>query len=280
MKIDGKAIASQLFQNLHHQVVLLSKKQIIPHLAIILVGNDPASVSYVRRKQKKAEEIGAKATILTYDASITNEELLRVIEQLNTDSTVHGIIVQRPLPEHIDTQAVNNAVIPQKDIDAFHTNTPFTMPLAKAALILLEHVYQSEKQSDNFDSWLISKNIAVIGKGETGGGPVITLLEAKGIHPAVIDSKTKNPETITKHADIIITAVGKTRVLTKEMIKKGAILISIGQHKQSDGKFHGDYEEDDIQHQASFYSPTPSGVGPVNVACLLENLLQASKNAA
>jgi len=295
MKIDGKAIASELFQNLQKNVAQLKEKKILPHIAIILVGDNPASVAYVKRKQLKAQELGAKATIINYELSITNEELLRAIEQLNNDSNVHGIIIQRPLPQHIDTEKINQAVIPSKDIDAFHKDTPFDMPLAKAALLLLENVYthrHSGERSDSrikngswtsqdddktFQDWLQSKHIVVMGKGETGGGPIITLLSKYGINPTVIDSKTKNASSLTKQADVIISAVGKTEVLKPAMLKKGVVLISVGQHKQADGKFHGDYEEDEIKDIASYYSPTPGGVGPVNVICLLENLLKAAE---
>lgn len=275
MRIDGKAIAADIFQNLQKQILLLKKTHIIPHLAIILIGNNPASVSYVKRKKMKAEEIGAKATIWNYESGIKNQELLAKIQELNNDSTVHGIIVQRPLPEHIDAEAINQSVIPSKDIDAFHKDTPFEMPLAKAALLLLENVYVHLNQEKTFTKWLQSKNVVVIGKGETGGGPIITLLKKYDIIPTIIDSKTKDPDTITKQADIIISAVGKKNVIQSGMISENVILISVGQHKQGDDKFHGDYEETDIQDIASYYSPTPGGVGPVNVACLLENLLQA-----
>ncbi len=299
-RIDGKAIAEEIFQKLKHQVILLKKKNITPHLAIILVGDNPASVSYVQRKKLKAEEIGAKVTVLNYELGIKNNELLKTIEQLNKENNVHGIIIQRPLPPHIDNELMNQAVTTSKDIDAFHKETPFEMPLAKAAIMLLEDVYSSchpaldagsssldsgseagmtRKKGMTFNEWLQSKKITVIGKGETGGGPIITLLKKYKINPTIIDSKTKNPKKLTKASDIIISAVGKQRVITSDMLTKGVILISVGQHREDDGKFHGDYEETNIQDIASCYSPTPGGVGPVNVACLLENLLQAASSS-
>ena len=280
MKIDGKAIASQLFQNLTKRVKRLQQKSITPQLAIILVGDDPASVSYVTRKKKKAEEIETKATIFKYALTITTQELLKEIEQLNNDTRVHGIIVQRPLPKHIDSEKVNQAVLSSKDVDAFHPATSFAMPLAKAAMLLLEHVYNQSKKDyvkTTFLPWLKTKKIVVMGKGETGGKPIIELLKKKGILPIIIDRSVTNQAKITKTVDIIICAVGKEKIISKNMIKKGVILISVGQHKETDEKFHGDYEEEDIQKKASWYSPTPGGVGPVNVACLLENLLVAAE---
>jgi methylenetetrahydrofolate dehydrogenase (NADP+) / methenyltetrahydrofolate cyclohydrolase len=145
MKIDGKTIAAHIFHDLHQKILSLKQKNITPHLAIILVGDNPASISYVNRKKMKAEELGCKATIVNYEVSITNEKLRKKIKQLNNDNTVHGIIVQRPLPTHIDTHAINQAVAPQKDVDAFHNDTPFDMPLAKAAIMLLKNVHQQEE---------------------------------------------------------------------------------------------------------------------------------------
>lgn len=220
MKINGKEIASQLFVKLQEQVTLLKKKHITPHLAIILVGDNPASVSYVKRKQLKAEEIGAKATIFTYEATIINEDLLQKIKTLNADPAIHGIIIQRPLPRHINAEAINMAVLPEKDIDAFHKDTPFEMPLARAVILLLEYVYTQKAEKASFTKWLQSKIITVIGKGETGGGPIITLLKKYHITPQVIDSKTPNPEDILKASDIVICAVGKQHVITKDMLKK------------------------------------------------------------
>lgn len=320
MKIDGKKIAKEIFEDLQKRVGELKKNGFTPHLAIILVGNDPASVAYVRQKEKKTLEIGGKVVIKNLPTTISQNELLIIIKQFNNDNNVHGIIVQRPLPKHIDSQKVNLATSAQKDIDAFHPNSPFQMPLAQAVLKILEEIHTSlydikankgagnkifdsreestsplqyskdahnatkqpttfrDRRQENFvtkpelNNWLKSKNIAIIGKGETGGGPTITLLKKMGIKPVVIDSKTKNPKLLTKNADIIISTVGKENIITSDMLKKGVILISVGMHKGSDGKLHGDYEEEKIKDIASFYTPVPGGVGPINVAMLLKNL--------
>lgn len=277
MKIDGKAIAAHIFHDLQKQIDTLKQKNIIPHLAIILVGDNPASVSYVKRKKAKAEELRCSATIYHLQEETTENETLELINNLNDDPNVHGIIVQRPLPHSFNLERINQAVLPEKDIDAFHPDTPFEMPLAKAALLLLEYVYKQEKTTKTFTKWLQAKRIAVIGKGETGGGPIITLLKKYGVTPTIIDSKTHHPKDITKASDVIFSAVGKSNILTQDMLKNGVILISVGQHKQNDGKFHGDYEEQDVEHIASWYSPTPGGVGPVNVASLLQNLIEAVK---
>jgi methylenetetrahydrofolate dehydrogenase (NADP+) / methenyltetrahydrofolate cyclohydrolase len=316
MKIDGKAIAAAMYESLRKRVGELQKKNIIPHLVVILIEEDPASVAYVRQKQKQGEAIGAKVTVLHYDRNITNEELEEKIKELNADPTVHAMLLQRPVPAHIDVGKLELLVDPQKDIDGFHPDSPYTLPLPLAVVRILEEVHYSSSEgakatesrsknnvipdsdwgsmdsrppirvesmfrgnnkSKNFLSWLQSQHIVVIGKGPTGGGPVIAYLKKLGITPEIVDSKTQNPEKIIKQADIVISSVGKEEVVKPEMLKKGVILISVGLFRGSDGKLHGDYDEEKIQDVASFYTPTPGGVGPVNVAMLIENLLRTAE---
>lgn len=281
MRIDGKAIASEIFSDLTKRVEQLKKIGIVPHLVVVLIGNDPASEAYVRQKDLKAQAIGAKATIINLESRIKNQELLNLIKKLSKDNTVHGIIVQRPLPKHISSEKINQSVSPEKDIDAFLPQSPFTMPLAAAVLKILEKIYgytpRVEVQKTLiFTDWLKQKNIVVIGKGETGGGPTIALLRKLGATPTVIDSKTVNAPLITEEADIIISTVGRANIVRPENIKKGVILVGVGMHRGEDGKLHGDYEEEDIKDIASFYTPIPGGVGPVNVAMLLKNLTVAA----
>lgn len=265
MKIDGKKIAQNIFEELRKKVKKLQERNIIPHLAIILVGNDPASQAYVKRKELKAEEIEAKTTIRHFSSETSLSTLLEAIQQFNNDSETHGVIVQQPLPPHIDIEKITQAIDPEKDVDGFHKNSKFQPPIARAVLEILKPYLTK------------SKKIVVIGKGETGGKPIAAAIKKIGNDPIIIDSKTKNPKSLTKTADILISAVGKSNVITSDMIKKGSILISIGMHKGTDGKLHGDYEENQIKKTASFYTPTPGGVGPVNVAMLLKNLVVAAE---
>lgn len=284
MEINGKKIAENILNNLFERVKKLKEKKVVPHLAIILVGNDPASKEYVRQKTIKAEKIGAKVTLYNFSVNVSLQKLLLLINKLNHNSLVHGIIVQRPLPLHIDSNKIALAVDPKKDIDAFHPDSKFSVPIACAVLKILKEVYLQVKHrvstpgvgSEEFVNWLKKQNIAVIGKGETGGKLVIEMFKKMRIEPKVIDSKTKNPEKLTKNADIIISAVGKLNIVKPEMIKKNSVLISIGLHKEN-GKLHGDYDEEKIKNVVSFYTPTPGGVGPVNVACLLENLIMSTE---
>ncbi len=279
MKIDGKEIAAQILKELKTKVGKLKKKQIIPTLAIILVGNDPASVAYVGQKEKKAQSIGTKTIIKHFPSKTSQLKLIRAIQQFNKNNNIHGIIVQQPLPKKINIQTVIQTVNPRKDIDGFNPKSKFKSPISLAVMKILKKVYTyNPRVESQFNNWLKTKKIVVIGKGETGGKPVIESLRKIGIQPLIIDSKTMSHELFTKNADIIISAVGKENILNSKMVKKGTILIGVGLHKGLDGKLHGDYEEKDIKDITSFYTPTPGGVGPVNVAMLLENLIVASES--
>lgn len=285
MIIDGKAIAHELFEDLKKRVGEIKEKNlpagrngIEPHLAVILVGNDPASVSYVRQKEIKTKEVGAKYTGYHLSETISQKELSSLIEKLNNDPKIHGIIVQLPLPKHLD-ENIALEVNPKKDIDAFNPLSPYPMPLAKAVLKILENVASQglTLRGKNFIEWIRTQNIVVIGKGKTGGGPTIKMFKKLDLKPQIIDSKTESPKEITKDADIIVSSVGKSNMITPDMIKRGVILISVGMYKGTDGKLHGDYNEEKIKDIASFYTPIPGGVGPVNVACLIENLILSAE---
>jgi len=316
MRVDGKTIAQEILESLSRQVILLKQKNITPHLAIILIGNDPASIAYVKQKILKANKVGIKTTLLNHESRIKpspraqaegNQELVETIEQLNNDNNIHGIIIQRPLPLHINSELIDRAIDPQKDVDAFNSKAKFDSPISMAILAILEHVFERRGDTSEglptartrypkrilaehwrdervagpqaeFINWLNAKKIAVIGKGETGGRPVIKTLKKLGVKPIIVDSKTQNSKFKTQEADIIISAVGKPKILNSSSIKKGAILISIGLHKGADGKLHGDYEEDEIKNTASFYTPTPGGVGPVNVSMLLKNVVHSAES--
>lgn len=276
MKIDGKQIAQDILDNLKKRIEKLKKKNITPHLAIILVGCDPASVAYVRQKELKAESIGIKITTLHLPDRTSQLSLTKTIQQFNNDNNIHGIIVQQPLPAYVSLENIINAIDPKKDVDGFRPDSHFQMPITMAVLKILEKVYiYTPRVQSRFRDWLKNKKIAVVGKGETGGKPIVNMFRKLEIEPLIIDSKTKNPELLTKDADIIISAVGKTNVIMPENIKQGVILIGIGLHKEKNGKIIGDYDEKKIKNIASFYTPTPGGVGPINVAMLLKNLVKS-----
>lgn len=266
MKIDGRRIAEGILASLKKDVNLLKEKDVTPTLAIILVGDDPASVSFIRQKRIAAEKIGANLTSDQLPISTTTKVLKERMENYNKDPDIHGIIIQRPLPK--DSPIDRNILLtvsPQKDVDGFVPNSSFHAPVADAVFTLLEKIHTTAKD----------KNIVIIGRGETAGTPIARLSFQKGFHPAIIHSKTPNPEHILKEADIIISCVGKQAIVRKEFLKPGVILIGVGMHREEDGTLHGDYEENEIAPVASYFTPTPGGVGPVNVACLMKNLLRA-----
>lgn len=277
MKIDGKKIADEILNNLKTKVRDLKKKNIAPHLAIIIVGNDPASASYIKQKELKAKEIGITTTIIRLLDNVSEDKLLEAIEQLNNDGNTHGIIVQQPLPQNINIKNVTRAIDPKKDVDGFHPNSHFQMPIAMSVLKILEEVYVAIPNiQSRFADWLKSKNIVVIGKGKTGGKPIIQMLGNMKIPFALIDSKTKKPEALIKTADILISAVGKENVIKSKMIRRGVVLIGIGISREKSAKVMGDYDQNEIGNIASFYTPTPGGIGPVNVAMLLRNTATAA----
>jgi len=272
MKIDGRQISNKILQELKIKVGELKKKGIVPHLAIIIIGNDPASVAYVRQKELKAKSIGAQTTILKLNQQTSEADLLKIVKEWNINRNIHGIIVQQPLPGQINTRTITQAIDPNKDVDGFNFKSQFKMPIAMAVLEILKTI-----SPNRLEKWLISKTIVIIGKGETGGKPIIEALRKLGIEPSIIDSKTEKPQEITRNSDIVISAVGKANIVSPEMIKQGTILIGVGQCREN-GKIVGDYDEEKIKDIASFYTPTPGGVGPVDVACLLKNVVIAAEN--
>jgi methylenetetrahydrofolate dehydrogenase (NADP+)/methenyltetrahydrofolate cyclohydrolase len=266
------------------------------------VGEDPASETYVMQKQLKASHINAEVEVLQYPVEVTAETLLDKIRGLNADSPTHGIIVQRPLPPHINPNTLQEAITESKDVDGFKPSSPFYVPVVLAVLRILNEIQflergvtgvgdprrapaaeirTSDGGNDRQDPepalWLKTKQIVLIGKGSTAGHPLMEYFNEMGIPFQLIDSKTENPSDITKQADIIISSVGKGSIIKPDMIKQGVSLIGIGIHRGQDGKLHGDYEEDEIKDIATFYTPTPGGVGPLNVAMLLENLITAAE---
>lgn len=276
MKINGQQIAQSILESLRKEVELLKSQGIIPHLAVILVGENQSSAIYVRQKELKAKLIGAKISVYRLKEDISQAEILSLINQLNADPNVHGIIIQRPLPPHIDDQVITYSTDANKDVDGFRHDSPFSPPVALAVHRILEEIRKKEHSQEPFDAWIKNKKIVLIGKGQTAGRPMMNYFAKLDIPFTVIDSKTKDKENILRNADILISAVGKRGVIRPEFIKKGAILIGVGMHPEK-GKMRADYEEKLIAEKASYFTPVPKGVGPVNVAMLLHNLIKAAK---
>lgn len=279
MKINGRTIASEILDKLKPEVEKLKRNGTTPTLAIILVGDDEASNIYVRQKGIKAREIGAQTKLFHFKENTTNEKIENLIKKLEKNPKIHGIILQRPAPENIEVERLSMLVSPEKEVDGFGTLGTFSVPVAQAVIVILKFVYKQIKTQKDFESWLKSKNLVVIGKGQTGGRPVIDLLRKKGLRPKIIDSQTSHKDKLTRNADIIVSAVGK-KVLDSAQIKMGAILISVGLYKDKQGKLRGDYDDSNMAEVAGYYTPTPGGVGPVNVACLMQNLVKAAEISA
>ncbi|CAN5167798.1 bifunctional methylenetetrahydrofolate dehydrogenase/methenyltetrahydrofolate cyclohydrolase FolD [soil metagenome] len=277
MLIDGRLIAQSVFDNLTKKVGELKEEGITPHLAVILIGDDPSSKAYVRQKELKLTQIGGAITTHRFSNSFTQEELVRLIKELNDDSIVHGIIVQRPLPPQIDKDVITDATSPEKDVDGFLDNSPFEPPIAMAVMRILREIFKQTNQQGDLHDWLKTKKIAIIGKGYTAGAPIIKLFTNHEIPLTIIDSSTTNRQEILASSDIVISAVGKTETLKADELKDGVIVIGVGMHRGEDDKLHGDYDEESIGTKAAFYTPVPGGIGPVNVAMLLVNLIKAAE---
>ncbi len=282
MRIDGKALADTILASLSKDVSVLRKNGVIPTLAVILIGNDPASLAYIKQKQKAAQTIGANVIFEHHDTSLTGGGLYNCIAKHNADPAIHGLIVQRPIPHEVGIVTdVLKKVHPAKDVDGFLPNSPFNTPVAIAVGEIIKTVYvshaadASSPKSKTYTEWLKEKHIVIIGRGETAGEPIYRYFEKQDCTTSQIHSKTDDPKRIIRSGDIVISCVGKERVVTQDELKPHAILISVGIWRDTDGKLRGDYDESDIADHVSAYTPTPGGVGPVNVACLMQNLIKA-----
>jgi methylenetetrahydrofolate dehydrogenase (NADP+) / methenyltetrahydrofolate cyclohydrolase len=276
MIINGRVISSEILEDLKIRVAKLNKIGIVPTLAVILIGDQKASAIYVRQKEIKAKEVGISPKVFYFNDKITNKEIETLVKKLDQDPKIHGIILQRPAPKQINVEEIEEFISPVKEVDGFGLNSIYPVPVAAATLRMIENVYENLKINKTFIDWLKSKKIIVIGKGETGGKTIIKLLQKNGVEPFIVDSKTENKDQEIKKGDIVISAVGKRGIVTGLNLKKGVILIGVGIFSE-DGKTRGDYDAKEVENIASFYSPTPGGVGPVNVSMLMENLVEAAE---
>lgn len=282
--IDGKQIAQDVRADVAKKVSLLKEKGIEPCLAVILVGENPASVSYVTGKRKALAEVGMKDRSITLPESTSESELLKLIDELNADSTVHGILVQLPLPKHIDEDKVIMAISPAKDVDGFHPvsvgnmmiGRPGFLPCTPHGIIVLLQKMGIETSG---------KHAVVIGRSNIVGKPVSILLARKDVNCTVTmcHTGTKNMAEITKQADILVVASGHPHTLTKGMVKDGAVIIDVGVNripdssKKSGFRLIGDCDFDDLKETASYITPVPGGVGPMTIAMLMNNTLEAAQ---
>lgn len=274
--IDGKAIARRSKERTAEKVQALKAQGVTPGLAVVLVGEDPASKIYVRNKRKACEEVGIYSEEYFLPETTTQDELLALIDTLNHSESVHGILVQSPLPNGIDESLVADSVDPLKDVDAFHANNvglltqgrQIFQPCTPAGVIELIRSTGTEIEG---------KHCVVIGRSEIVGKPLAMLLLHQNGTVTICHSRTKNLCELTRTADILVSAVGKAGFVTKEMVKPGAIVIDVGMNRNEAGKLCGDVAFDEVEPLSSFITPVPGGVGPMTIAMLMENTVTAAK---
>jgi methylenetetrahydrofolate dehydrogenase (NADP+)/methenyltetrahydrofolate cyclohydrolase len=277
--IDGVALSQKLRADVTQRVQVLKARGITPGLAVILVGDNPASQVYVRNKVKGCEDCGFHSVLEKYEASMTEAELLARIDALNNDPTIHGILVQLPVPKHIDASKVIEAISPAKDVDGFHvasagalmTGMPGFWPCTP---------YGCMKMLESIGYNLRGKHAVVIGRSNIVGKPMALMLLEKNSTVTLCHSATHDLKAMTLQADVIVAAVGKRNVLTADMVKPGAVVLDVGMNRNDEGKLCGDVDFEGVRQVASAITPVPGGVGPMTITMLLVNTLEAAERAA
>ena len=275
-RIDGKAISDQIKEEAALEAQELQRQGITPCLAVVLVGNDPASMVYVNNKKKACEKVGILSRSYELPEDTEEKDLLALVEQLNMDNSVHGVLVQLPLPPQIDEEKVILAVDPKKDVDCFHplnvgllhTGQKGFLPCTPAGVLEL-----IERSGHTIEG----KRCVVIGRSHNVGKPTAMLLLQKNGTVTICHSKTKDLKGICKEADILVSAVGKLHTVTKDMVKEGAVVIDVGMNRNENGTLCGDVDFDDVCEVAGAVSPVPGGVGLMTVAMLMKNCITAAK---
>jgi len=277
-KINGIELSHQLRADVTQRVLALKAKGITPGLAVVLVGENPASQVYVRNKVKACKDSGIYSLLEQYPQSLTEQDLLNRIEELNHDSRIHGVLVQLPLPSHINSQKVIEAISPAKDVDGFHmasagalmTGMPGFWPCTP---------YGCMKMLESIQFELKGKHAVVIGRSNIVGKPMAMMLLQKNATVTICHSHTQNLKALTLQADLIVAAVGVRNVLTADMVKPGAVVLDVGMNRNEQGKLCGDVDFEGVEKVASFITPVPGGVGPMTITMLLVNTLEAAERA-
>jgi methylenetetrahydrofolate dehydrogenase (NADP+) / methenyltetrahydrofolate cyclohydrolase len=278
--IDGKALAQQVRDRLAREAAaLLAQKGIKPGLATILVGEDPASQIYVRNKQKACEMAGIHVDDHKLPTGTTQAELLALIDKKNRDPQIHGILVQLPLPKHIDSKVILEAVSPQKDADGFH-------PYNLGRLVEGHPVFEActpkgvIKMIESAGVTIEGKRAVVLGRSNIVGKPLALMLLQRHATVTICHSKTKDLPSVCREAELLLVAIGKAKFVTADMVRDGAVVIDVGTNKTPDGKLCGDVDFEPVSHKASWISPVPGGVGPMTIAMLLENTVESARRTA
>ncbi|MFS7238033.1 bifunctional methylenetetrahydrofolate dehydrogenase/methenyltetrahydrofolate cyclohydrolase [Carnobacterium divergens] len=273
--MDGKGLADEMQIDMQEMVAELKNKGITPGLVVLLVGENPASQTYVKNKEKRAIALGFHSVVERYPATISEAELLEEIEKFNQDDDFHGILVQLPLPEHIDADKVLNAIDSTKDVDGFHPINMGKLLIGKPDMIPCTP-YGIMKLLARYNIDISGKNAVIIGRSNIVGKPMAQLLLMEDATVTIAHSKTKNLVEVAKQADILVVAIGRGHFVTKEFIKPGAVVIDVGMNRDENGKLIGDVATSEVSEVAGFLTPVPKGVGPTTITMLL---YQTIKNA-
>ncbi len=277
--IDGVALSKKIRAEVAQRAAALTARGVRPGLAVVLVGDNPASAVYVRNKVKACEESGLRSVMEKYDASLSEAELLARVEALNNDPSVHGILVQLPLPKHIDAHKVIETISPAKDVDGFHVASAGALMVGQPGFKPCTP-YGCMKMLEAIGVSPAGKHAVVIGRSNIVGKPMAMLLLQANATVTVCHSGTPDLSAMTRQADIVVAAVGKRNVLTADMVKPGAVVIDVGMNRTDEGKLCGDVDFDGVKEVASWITPVPGGVGPMTITMLLVNTIEAAERAA
>ncbi|WP_101101778.1 bifunctional methylenetetrahydrofolate dehydrogenase/methenyltetrahydrofolate cyclohydrolase FolD [Macromonas bipunctata] len=276
--IDGNALSRQLRTQVSERVAALKAQGLTPGLAVVLVGDNPASQVYVRNKVKACEDTGMHSVLEKYDASLTEAELLARVEALNNDPAIHGILVQLPLPAHIDAHKVIEAISPAKDVDGFHVASAGALMVGQPGFWPCTP-YGCMKMLESIGYDLRGKHAVVIGRSNIVGKPMAMMLLQQDATVTVCHSRTADLKAQTLQADVIVAAVGKRNVLTADMVKPGAVVLDVGMNRNDEGKLCGDVDFDGVKEVAGYITPVPGGVGPMTITMLMVNTLESAERS-
>ena len=274
--IDGKELAKNIRLKLKDEVIELKNADINPKLAVIMVGDDKASKVYVKNKSKACEDVGIEYEEYILPAKTKMEELLELIEKLNNDETVHGILVQSPLPKGLDANEAFRTISPKKDVDGFNPINVGKLSLNQDCFVSCTP-YGIIKMLEAYNIEIEGAHAVIIGRSNIVGKPLAQCLLNKNATVTICHSRTKNLKEITKQADILIAAIGKAKFVTEDMVKEGATVIDVGINRMDDGKLLGDTDFENIKDKVSYITPVPGGVGPMTIAMLMHNVVKAAK---
>lgn len=276
--INGKELSKKIKKELKEKVKELKEKGINPKLAVIMVGDDAGSQVYVRNKSKACEKVGIKFEEYLFDDKLQEKELLQLIEKLNLDDSVHGILLQSPVPKHIDINKAFRTISPDKDVDGFNPINVGNLSIGEDAFISCTP-YGIVKMLEEYNIETVGKKAVILGRSNIVGKPMIQCMLNKNSTVTVCHSKTKDIEEEVKRADIVIAAIGKPKFVKAHMVKEGAVVIDVGINRLEDGTICGDVDYDEVSKKASYITPVPGGVGPMTIAMLLSNLVKAAKKS-